>query len=110
VKAWTDPERTWEDWLKISNALQVGEKICAEAAGGHEGGRYNRIYNAWLLQQGFNAIPQSVRSYLKTLREDRIGVEQYRMWLDDEKRLRLNHPEKVLKGYLDWKARQEKSR
>jgi hypothetical protein len=107
VKAWEDTERTWEDWLKISNALQVGEKICRDEAGKDEGGRYNRLYSAWLLQQGLDAIPSSVRSYLKTLRENRIEVEQYRAWLPDEKRMRLNDPKRVLEGYLEWKAAQK---
>jgi hypothetical protein len=104
VKAWQDPERQFEDWLKISNALAVGEKICRDEAGKDEGGRYNRIYSAWLLQQGLDAISSPIRSYLKTLRENRIEVEQYRVSLSDERRMRLNDPKRVLEGYLKWKA------
>jgi hypothetical protein len=108
VDAWRDfawKRQTWEDWVKISNALEVGEQVCKDAAGKGEGGKYNRLYSAWLTQQGLHEIASPVRSWLKTLREDRVGVEQFRSELDPDRRMRLNHPRRVLDGYREWQTR-----
>jgi hypothetical protein len=110
VEAWRGFDwrrQTWPDWLKIMDALAVGEKLCTEQAGKAEGGKFSRLYSAWLKTNGLDDISSPIRSWLRTLRKNSIEVEQFRSSLDDDRRMRLNHPRRVLLGYQKWKAQQQ---
>jgi hypothetical protein len=97
----------WHDWLKIREALEVGEKLCAEAAGKSEGGRYNRMYSKWLQDNGLHNVANTIRAWLREIRRHQSQIDAWRNSLPIEDRVRWNHPKIVLRN---WRKSLEQDR
>jgi hypothetical protein len=109
VEAWRGFETkklTWHDWAKISQSLEIGEAVCAEAAGKSEGGKYGRLYSKWLEANGLDNIANSIRTWLREIRHHQSEIDAWRNNLPLEQRVRLNHPKTVLQAWKKYKASQ----
>jgi hypothetical protein len=98
---------TWFDWAKISQSLEIGEAICAEAAGKSEGGKYARLLSGWLKENGLNTVDDSIRSWLREIRRHQSEIDAWRNSLPIEQRVKMNHPKNVLKAWRKHKASQQ---
>jgi hypothetical protein len=103
----TVKRQNFREWQMVAEALAIGEKMCAELAGGTQGGKYSRIYSAWLRTNGLAGIDRGDRSRLKYYREHAGDIDAWRNSLPEDKRRRINHPRSVIRGYRIWKAAQQ---
>jgi hypothetical protein len=94
------------DWLAVSDALEIGERICIELAGKATGGAYSRFLAAWLDENHMSDITRSTRGLLRDIRKDQTAIEQWRNSLSPERRAKLSHPKTILDA---WKAAQQQS-
>jgi hypothetical protein len=110
VECWQEIGRTgsFESWVKIGKALQVGRShaLRASASNRPTGQRYCRIFSAWLDEHGFNGIEKTVRSAALDLVEHLAEIESWRATLDDKRRRQLRHP---LSNVAAWRKAKAKS-
>jgi hypothetical protein len=96
--------RSFEDWLAIGEAIEVGQTESMHRAGINRptGKRFNKIMGEWLVENGFAEIGKSTRSRLLECLRHRDAIMMWRSHLTDGERFNLNHPEKVLRK---WNAK-----
>jgi hypothetical protein len=94
---------TWNDWLAIGEALQIGRQDAMAAAGTNQpaGSKYNAVFGEWLARHQFDDIDKSDRSRLMEVMDNLAAVNVWRETLTQTARLRYNHPNTVLRK---WKA------
>jgi hypothetical protein len=111
AEAWkridTSKRTMWLDWVQVAEALAIGEQQCAMVAGANEGGRYSRLYSAWLEMYGLDGIDAADRSRLKYYRQHASEIDFWRNALSEDRKRRTNHPRTVLRGYKAWLAQQQ---
>jgi hypothetical protein len=103
----TIKRQNFHDWQQVAESLSIGEKLCAELAGGTRGAQYARFYSVWLRKNGLAGIDHGDRSRLKYYREHASEIDAWRNSLSEDKRRRVNHPRSVIRGYRLWKASQQ---
>jgi hypothetical protein len=96
-------DATWLDWLAIGGALSIGRQDAMAAASTNRpsGSAYNAAFGEWLERHGFHEIDKGDRSRLFDVMDNLPAIEQWRGTLASTLRLRLNHPNSVLRK---WKA------
>ena len=98
--------RSFDDWLLIAEALEVGraEIMAALHTNRPTGKRYEHAMGKWLLARGFHVIDKCTRSHLLECLKHRAEIGKWRDDLkkkDEFEHFRLNHPTTVLRK---WKA------
>jgi hypothetical protein len=96
-------DSTYEDWMAVGQALDIGRSECMRTAGTNEprGRGYNEAYSSWLSEYGFADIDKGTRSRLAECMANRSAIEAWRQALSLTERLRLNHPNGVIRK---WRA------
>jgi len=96
-------EKSWHDWITIGEALQVGREWAMNQATTNkpEGKAYNMAFGEWLRKYKLDDMDKSDRSRLFDVMENLPAIEEWRVTLTLTQRLKLNHPNSVLKN---WKA------
>jgi hypothetical protein len=85
---------SFEAWVKIGKALQIGRDYSLKATGANRpmGQIYCKTFGAWLAKCGFGAIEKSVRSAALDLVEHLAEIEAFRATLSDKRQRQLKHP------------------
>jgi hypothetical protein len=96
-------DATWLDWLAIGEALSIGRQEAMANADTNRpiGSRYNAAFGEWLARHHFDDIDKGDRSRLFDVMDNLPAIEGWRATLTQTERLRLNHPNSVLRK---WKA------
>jgi hypothetical protein len=99
----------WDDWRRVGAALQTGRGAAMHEVGADRpaGSRYNAAFGAWLRRYKLDDIDKSTRARLLTVMANLPTIEAYRAGLEPDERLKLNHPNSVLRRF---KAAQPKAR
>jgi hypothetical protein len=100
---------SWEDWLILGEALQVGRQEAVNKVNGKPGSKsYNQTFGHWLQIHGFDEIDKSDRSKLFFIIEDLARVQKWREGLTEAQRASWNHPSTVWRVYncadRGWRA------
>jgi hypothetical protein len=102
-EAWTRLQagRSWEDWLAVGEAIQVGRHRAMVEADTNQprGSRFNSIFGEWLQETGFSTLDKGDRKRLLDCLEHRAAIEAWRETLPANKRLQLNHPASVWRNW-----------
>jgi hypothetical protein len=85
---------SFEAWVKIGKALQIGRDYSLKATGANRpaGQVYCKCYSAWLIKHEFTDIQKSVRSAALDLVEHLAKIEAWRSTLPEKRRRQLRHP------------------
>ena len=96
-------EKSWTDWLKVGEALQVGREWAMNQAGTNkpEGKGYTIAFGEWLAKYKLDDMDKGDRSRLFAVMDNLPMIEEWRQTLTLTERLKLNHPNAVLRK---WKA------
>jgi hypothetical protein len=95
--------QTWNDWRALGAALAVGRTEAMGEAGTNRpfGSKYCEFFKQWLTVNGFSDLDDNrTRARLLSCVENIDAIEAWRTTLEDEKRLKLNHPATV---WSAWK-------
>jgi hypothetical protein len=94
-------EKNWNDWIKVGEALQVGRELAMHQAGTNQpiGSAYNMAFGKWLAQYKLNDMDKGDRARLFTVMGDLPQIEEWRRTLSLTERLKLNHPNAVLRKF-----------
>jgi hypothetical protein len=94
---------SFESWVKIGKALQIGRDYSLKATGANRpaGQIYCREFSAWIAKHGFGHMAKSVRSSAIDLAEHVAEIEAWRSTLDERTRRWLVHP---LSNVRRWRA------
>jgi hypothetical protein len=100
---------TWEDWMLTGEALKVGRSECFNAAQTNsvDDKRYRIEFNGWLKANGFDDMDSAARTRLFQCMDHRTEIEEWRATLPLKDRLKLNHPQSVIRK---WKAATSKEK
>jgi hypothetical protein len=92
-------EKSWGDWLKVGEALQVGREWAMNQAGANRpwGKGYNTAFGEWLMKYKLDDMDKGDRSRLFDVMDNLPQIEEWRQTLAMTERLRLNHPNAVLR-------------
>jgi hypothetical protein len=95
--------RSFNNWMDIAEALQVGRAESMRAAQTNQptGKRYEKIIRGWLVANSFHVIDKGTRNRLLECLQHRAAIEKWRATLTEGERFRFNHPDAVLRR---WKA------
>ncbi len=103
--AWEAINKTqsFEGWLQIGRALQIGHDLALRATGANApmGRRYSLTFSQWLGEHGFGGMQKSVRSVAIELSEHAGAITAWRDSLPERQRKRLIHPLSVTRR---WRA------
>jgi hypothetical protein len=93
--------RSWEDWLSVGEAVQVGRHRAMLEADTNRprGSRYDSIFGDWLSEAGFDTLDKADRKRLFDCLKHRGEIEAWRQTLPANKRLQLNHPTSVWRNW-----------
>jgi hypothetical protein len=97
-----DMLRTFERWMIIAEALDVGRAVAMRVAGVDRpaGDAYQAVFGEWLQRwPKLELIKPVTRTWLSKCRDNLDAINQWRAQLGDEDRLRWNYPERV---YQKW--------
>ncbi len=96
-------DKNYGDWIKVGEAHQVGREWAMNQAGTNkpEGKAYNIAFGEWLTRYKFDDMDKGNRSRLFELMDNLPQIEDWRRTLTLGERLKLNHPNAVLRK---WKA------
>jgi hypothetical protein len=102
-------EKNWHDWVKVGEALQVGREWAMGQASTNrpEGKAYNTTFGEWLQRYKLDDMDKGDRSRLFSVMDNLPMIEDWRRTLTLTERLKLNHPNAVLRK---WKAAVEPER
>ena len=98
-------DQTFEDWLLVGQALEIGRGWARRRANAPSGRGFNEAFSGWLTDNGFAEIDKGTRSRLGDIIEHRAEIEAWRQKLSLRERLRKNHPNSVWRG---WEADKRK--
>jgi hypothetical protein len=104
-QAWTrlqnHERRSWDDWIAVSRALELGRAAALRAAQTNEpvGTKYNRAMGAWLLEHGLGGINAQTRYRALLVLENLEPITRWRDGLDPKRKVRFNHPGAVWHGW-----------
>jgi hypothetical protein len=105
TEAWKRLKKTkdYNDWLKVGEALTVGREWAMSQAQTNkpEGKAYIMAFAEWMMQYKLNDMDKGDRSRLFNVMEALPQIEEWRRTLTMTERLKLNHPNAVLRK---WKA------
>jgi hypothetical protein len=89
--------RSWDDWITVGEAIQVGRHHAMIEARTNEarGSRYESIFGGWLRTTGFDTLDKADRKRLLDCLGHRAQIEAWRQTLPTNKLLELNHPTSV---------------
>jgi hypothetical protein len=88
---------TWEDWKAVGYALLEGRTITMRSTCSGRAG-YRPALSSWFFDNRLNLSPTD-RAMLFKVMEILPAVEAWRETLPPMRRLRMNHPSRVLKNY-----------
>jgi hypothetical protein len=93
----------WNDWIAVGEALRVGREWAMHQAMTNkpEGKAYNTAFGEWLTKYKLDDQDKGDRSRLFTVMDNLGMIEQWRSTLTTTERLKLNHPNAVLRK---WKG------
>jgi hypothetical protein len=94
-------DQTFEDWLLVGQALEIGRGWARRRANAPSGRGFNEAFSGWLTDNGFAEIDKGTRSRLAEIIEHRPEIEAWRQKLSLRERLRKNHPNSIWRG---WEA------
>ena len=96
-------DKNWTDWIKVGEAHMVGRDWAQRIAGTNrpQGKAYNMAFGEWLQKYKFDDMDKGDRSRLFAVMDNLGQIEEWRMTLTLTERLKLNHPNAVLRK---WKA------
>lgn len=96
-------EKSWGDWLKVGEALQVGREWAMNWAARNkpEGKAYTIALTEWLTKYKLDDMDKGDRSRLYAVMDNLPMIEEWRQRLTITERLKFNHPNAVLRK---WKA------
>jgi hypothetical protein len=94
---------SFEAWVKIGKALQIGRDYSLKATGANRpmGQIYCKAFSAWIAKHGFERMAKSTRSVTIELAENIEAIEAWRNTLPERQRKRLVHPLSVTRR---WRA------
>ena len=94
-------EKSWHDWLKVGEALQVGRTWAMAQAQTNkpESGAYNIAFGEWMQRYKLDDMDKGARSRLFKVMEALPLIEQWRQTLTATERMKLNHPHSVLRKF-----------
>ena len=102
-EAWSRLEagRSWEDWLAVGEAIQVGRHRAMVEANTNQphGSRFNSIFGEWLQETGFDTLDKGDRNRLLNCLKHHAEIQAWRLSLPANKRLQLNHPNAVWRNW-----------
>ena len=105
TEAWRRLKKTkdYNDWLKVGEALTVGREWAMNQAQTNtpDGKAYNMAFGEWMLQYKLNDMDKGDRSRLFEVMAALPMIEEWRRTMTTTERLKLNHPNAVLRK---WKA------
>jgi hypothetical protein len=105
TEAWKRLKKTkdYNDWLKVGEALTVGREWAMNQAQTNkpEGKAYNMAFGEWMMRYKLHDMDKGDRSRLFQVMEALPMIEEWRRTLTLTERLKLNHPNAVLRK---WKA------
>jgi Sigma-70, region 4 len=105
IKSSSRMRQNYRDWQAVSDALQIGEDLAQELAGGTDrGGAYSRLVGAWFRENEMSDITSAVRAWCREIRRNQIEIEAWRNSLPAEQRAKLNHPRTVLEHWKRAKS------
>ena len=98
-------DQTFEDWLLVGQALDIGRAWARQRSNATSGRGYNETFSDWLNENGFgdSALDKGTRSRLADIMEHRAEVEAWRAKLPLKERLRKNHPNTIWRGWETYK-------
>jgi hypothetical protein len=96
-------DKSWLDWLKVGEAHVVGRDWAMRIASTNrpQGKAYNTAFGEWLAKYKFADMDKGNRARLFEVMDNLAQIEQWRQTLTLTERLKLNHPNAVLRK---WKA------
>src|SRR6516165_2649552 len=96
-------DKNWNDWIKVGEAHMVGRDWAQRIAGTNrpQGKAYNMAFGEWLQKYKFDDMDKGDRSWLFAVMDNLPQIEEWRKTLTLTERLKLNHPNAVLRR---WKA------
>jgi hypothetical protein len=105
TKAWQylKKDKNWHYWLIVGEALRVGREWAMNQAMTNrpEGKAYNTAFSEWLQKYKLDEMDKGDRSRLFSVMDNLPMIEQWRSTLTTTERLKLNHPNAVLRK---WKV------
>jgi hypothetical protein len=83
--------------MEVGHALQIGRSAAFKAAGTNApfGKVCTKFMTEWLKANSFDDINQQVRYRVLQCVENIVEIEKWRSGLDEQSRLRFNHPDSV---------------
>jgi hypothetical protein len=102
-------EKSWGDWTKVGEALLIGRDWAIHQAGSNrpEGKAYNMAFGEWMAKYKLDDMDKGDRSRLFAVMDNLPMIEEWRKTLTLTERLKLNHPNSVLRK---WKSAIEPER
>jgi hypothetical protein len=96
-------DKNWSDWIKVGEAHLVGREWAQRIATTNrpQGKAYNMAFGEWLAKYKFDDMDKGDRSRLFQVIDNLGQIEEWRKTLTLTERLKLNHPNAVLRK---WKA------
>jgi hypothetical protein len=96
-------DNTWADWVAVGKAHVIGHTEAMREAGVNKpnGHRFDKAFSAWRKRFGFDSLDKGDRSRLFKLMDNLAAIEAWRATLTTTERLKLNHPNSVLRK---WQA------
>jgi hypothetical protein len=97
-------EKSWVDWVKVGEALLVGRDWAMHQAGTNQpaGKGYNAAFSEWLSKYKLDDMDKGDRSRLFKVMDNLPMIEEWRRTLTLTERLKLNHPNAVLRKWQAW--------
>jgi len=93
--------RSYDDWMFIGEALQVGRTEVMRAVHTNQptGGRYEKRMAEWLFARSFHLIDKCTRNHLLECLQNRADIAQWRACLTEAEQFSFNHPTTVLRKW-----------
>lgn len=94
LDAWrlTQKSASFENWMIIGKALQVGRNAATCATGATTGARYSKTFYSWANERGFGGMSKADRWSACDLVENIDALEKWRASLPEKQRRRLINP------------------
>jgi hypothetical protein len=105
-------QKNWADWIEVGEALEAGRDWAMHQAGTNEpaGKAYNMTFGEWLRTHQLDDMDKGERARLFTVMENRAAIEEWRATLTLTERLKLNHPNAVLRKWQKFIEPEDKDK